>query len=84
MRLKKITITLDADTAARTRAQAAASNMSVSRYVGEVLRRNLAAEEEYWAAYRAWREEEPLALKGPPKPYPKREELYGRPVHRRR
>ena len=44
----------------------------------------LTAEPEYEAAYRAWRKRKPFPLKGSPEPYPKREELYDRPVFRRR
>jgi hypothetical protein len=82
--VKNVTVTLDEDTAARARVQAAERNMSLSRYIGELLRRELRHAEEYEAAYRAWRAEKPWPLKGPPQPYPKREELYDRPVFRRR
>ena len=64
MRLKNITITLDADTAARTRVRAAERNLSVSRYVGEVLREKLGKDEAYEVAYRAFLAEKPLKLKG--------------------
>ncbi len=82
--MKNVTVTLDEDTAARARVQAAERSMSLSRYIGEVLRERLRGDEEYWAAYRAWREEKPFPLKGPPQRYPGREELYDRPVLRRR
>lgn len=82
--MKNVTITLDEDTAARARVEAAERKMSLSRYVGEVLRKELRHADEYEAAYRAWRAEKPWPLKGPPRPYPKREELYDRPVFRRR
>jgi hypothetical protein len=82
--MKNVTVTLDEDTAARARVQAAERNMSLSRYIGEVLRRELRTSDEYEAAYRAWRAEKPFPLKGPPRPYPKREELYDRRVLRRR
>ena len=82
--LNNVTVTLDGATLAKARVKAAEGNASLSRYIGEVLRQHLTKEDEYWAAYRAWREEKPLALKGPWKPYPKREELYDRPVLRRR
>jgi len=80
--LKNVTITLDAQTAARARVQAAERNMSLSRYIGEVLRRELRHEDEYEAAYRAWRAAKPFPLSGPPRPYPKREELYDRAAMR--
>jgi len=82
--LTNVTVTLDEDTLAKARVKAAEKNESLSRFVGEVLRGHLGKEDAYWAAYRAWRDEKPLALKGPWKPYPKREELYDRPVLRRR
>ena len=75
-------ITLDAQTAARARVQAAERNMSLSRYIGEVLRRELRHEDEYEAAYRAWRAAKPFPLSGPPQPYPKREELHDRAAMR--
>jgi hypothetical protein len=82
--MKNVTVTLDEETAARARVQAAERKMSLSRYIGEVLRRELRHTDEYEAAYRAWKAEKPFPLKGAPQPYPKREELYDRPVLRRR
>ncbi len=81
--MKNVTITLDSQTAARARVQAAERNMSLSRYIGEVLRRELRHEDEYEAAYRAWRMRKPFPLKGPQQPYPKREALYDRAAMRR-
>ena len=82
--MKNVTITLDENTAAQARVKAAEHNMSLSRYIGEVLRKELRHDDAYEAAYRAWRAEKPFPLKGPPQPYPKRAELYDRPVFRRR
>ena len=83
--MKKVTVNLDEETAARARVQAAERKLSLSRYIGEVLRKELRHSGEYEAAYRAWREDlDPWPLKGPQRPYPKREELYDRPVLRRR
>jgi len=83
-RLTNVTVTLDEATLADAKIAAAERSLSLSRYVGSVLRDYLGKEEEYWAAYRAWKDEKPLKLKGPWKPYPKREDLYDRPVLRRR
>ena len=58
--------------------------MTLSRYIGEVLRNELHYAEEYEAAYRGWRARKLFPLKGSPQRYPKREELYDRPVLRRR
>jgi len=63
-RLKNITITLDADTAARVRVQAAERDMSLSRYVGEVLREQTRRTDQYEQAYRAFLAEKPLRMKG--------------------
>lgn len=79
--MKNVTITLDDETAASARVRAAERRMSLSRFVGELLREHLRQSREYEAAYRAWRAEKPLKLKGA---YPKREDLYDRPVLRRR
>jgi len=82
--MKNVTISLDDDTAEKARIRAAERKMSVSRFIGEMLRKELGHDDAYEAAYRAWRAEKPLQLKGPAEPYPKREELYDRPVFRRR
>lgn len=83
--MKNVTVTLDHETAARARVQAAERNMSLSRDIGEVLRKELRHADEYEAAYRGWREDrKPWPFKGPAQPYPKREELHDRPVLRRR
>ena len=82
--MKNVTVTLDEDTAARARVQAAERNMSLSRYIGELLRKEIRQADEYEVAYRAWRAEKPWPLKGAPQPYPQRDELYDRPVLRRR
>jgi plasmid stability protein len=82
--MKNVTITLDDETAARARVQAAERGQSLSRYIGDVLRSELRHSAEYEAAYRSWRAAKPFPLKGPPERYPKRDELYDRPVFRRR
>jgi len=82
--MKKVTITLDEETARLARIRAAERDMSLSRFIGEALRRELRHADDYEAAYRAWRARKPFPLKGAPQPYPKREELYDRPVFRRR
>jgi hypothetical protein len=84
MAMKNLTITLDEETAARARVQAAERNMSLSRYIGEVLREQMRNSDDYEAAMRAWLAAKPFPLKGPAQRYPKREELYDRPVLRRR
>lgn len=82
--MKNITITLDADTAHRARVEAAQRNLSLSRFVGEVLRERLRKADDYEKAYRQFLTMKPVPLKGPPERYPTRDELYDRPVLRRR
>ena len=82
-RLKNVTVTLDEQTFAKARVRAAERNMSLSRLMSDVLRRELQHESEYEAAYRAWRARKPFPLKGVPQAYPKRAELYDRAAMRR-
>ena len=82
--MRNVTITLDEETASWARVQAAHRDMSLSRFIGELLQERRRRADKYEEAYRAWRAEKPWNLKGPWKPYPKREELYDRPVLRRR
>ena len=82
--MKKVTVLLDDDTAKQARTRAAEHNMSLSRYIGEVLRRELRNGDIYDAAYRSWRAGKPFPLSGAPQPHPTREDVYDRPVLRRR
>ena len=73
--MKNITITLDEQAAAWARVQAAERNMSLSRFVGELLRNRMRHSREYEQAMRGALAEKPIALEGP---YLKRDELYDR------
>jgi len=83
-RLRNLTVTLDEETFSKARIRAAQRNVSLSRLIGELLRRELRHDDEYEAAYRTWRAAKPFALKGGAQRYPKREELYDRSLLRRR
>jgi hypothetical protein len=83
-RMKNLTVTLDEETFAKARVRAAERNVSLSRFIGELLARELRHGDEYESAYRTWRAAKPFALKGGAQRYPKREELYDRPLLRRR
>lgn len=48
--MKNITITLDKDTARRARVRAAERDMSVSRYIGELVRKDIRSSDEYQEA----------------------------------
>ena len=82
--MKNVTITLDRETATWTRVHAAQRSLSVSRFVGEVLREHMREGREYDEAMKRYLTKGPFKLAGPPQPYPRREELYDRPVLRRR
>lgn len=82
--MRNVTVTLDEETAAWARVQAAERDMSLSRFIGELLQERRRHSREYEEAMRASLAEKPFNLKGPWKPYPKREELHDRPVLRRR
>ena len=82
--MRNVTITLDNDTAAQAKVHAAERGMSLSRYIGEVLRRELRNGDIYDAAYRSWRAGKAFPLTWSAQPNQKREEIYDRPVLRRR
>lgn len=84
--MKNVTITLDEDTAEWARSAAAANGISLSRFVGEMLRRQLPQARDYEQAMNRWmaRRSADRALTAPGEKLPTREELYDRPVLRRR
>lgn len=79
--MKNITITLDEQAAAWARVQAAGRNMSLSRYLGEMLHDKMRHSRDYQQAYLAFLAEKPLRLKGR---YLTREEVNDRAALRRR
>lgn len=79
--MKNITVTLDEKTAAWARVYAAKRNMSLSRFLGELLNEKMRESREYEAALRLYFSIKPRNLSGG-KPYPKRDELYDRKVLR--
>lgn len=82
--MKNITITLDEQTAEWARAHAAEQGKSLSRYVGEVLRRSMDKSAAYEQAMNRFLSREPVALSSPGDKLPTREELYDRGMLRRR
>lgn len=82
--MKNITISLDEQTAKWAREQAATQGLSLSRYVGEVLRKEMPRSQSYERAMRSWLAREPWTLTSPGEKLPTREEIYDRPVFRRR
>jgi hypothetical protein len=82
--MKNITITLDEQTAEWARAQAAAQGLSLSRYVGEVLRKQLPKAQAYERAMNSFLSRPRTPLTNPGDKLPTREELYDRGMLRRR
>lgn len=84
--MKNITVTLDDQTAEWLRTAAAARGVSMSRFLGEMVRKQLPQARDYeqamnrWLARRAF--DKPLTAPG--EKLPTREEIYDRPVLRRR
>ncbi|HET8713917.1 MAG TPA: hypothetical protein VFM23_09595 [Gemmatimonadales bacterium] len=76
--MKNITITLDEETAAWVRAQAAEQNKSMSRFIGEHLQASMKDRREYLRAYRRWLSKPSFNLTGEPEKYPSREEIHDR------
>ena len=81
--MRNVTVTLDDETFAKARIRAAERNLSLSRFVAELLSRELRRNDEYERSYRAWRAAKPFSIKGKRK-YPSREEIHVRSLLRRR
>lgn len=83
-RMRNVTVTLDDETFAKARARAAAHDLSLPRFLVELLARELRHNDEYQRAYRGWRAAGPFALRGGAHKYPSREEVHDRTLLRRR
>lgn len=75
---KNVTITMNDDVARWVRVQAAEASTSVSRWVGELLRRQMRLDRQYESARERFFAIEPRALREGAEPYPRREELHDR------
>jgi hypothetical protein len=78
LQMKNVTITLDAKTAAWARIYAARQDLSLSRFIGELLRERMRESREYDEAMRRYLATPVTALSGPRQRYPSREELHDR------
>jgi hypothetical protein len=76
--VRNVTISLDDETALWARMEAARQDTSVSRFVGEILRRQMRDDEEYGRASRSYGRRSPAALSARNRPYPTREEVHAR------
>ena len=76
--MKNVTITLEEDVARWARIRAAEEDTSVSRLVGEMLRRLMEEERSYEIARERYLSVKPAPLKKPDAKYPTREQLHDR------
>ena len=76
--MKNITVTLDEKTAAWARIHAARRDMSLSRFIGEVLHETMRESREYEVAMQRYLARKPVRLKGAQEHYPTRESLHDR------
>jgi hypothetical protein len=76
--MKNVTITLDEKAAAWARQHAALNNMSLSRFVGELLEKTMRDSREYERAMREYLARSPVRLKAARTRYPSRGTLYDR------
>lgn len=77
-RMKNVTITLDEKIAAWARQNAAHRNISLSRFVGELLEKTMRESREYESAMREYLSRKPSPLKRPRARYPARDKLHER------
>lgn len=76
--MKNVTITLDEEVARWARVWAAEHDTSVSRMLGDELKRKMQTERQYERAMRRFLAREPQPLKKPHASYPARDALYER------
>lgn len=76
--MKNVTITVDEQTAEWARAHAAENGMSLARYVGEMLRREMSRARTYEQSMQAWFAQKPFLDIGAEGRLPTREEIHER------
>jgi len=81
--MKNVTVTLDDAVLRWALVRAAEAETPLSRYLGDLLRRQMEENEGYEAAMRANLARPPVTLKEEGGRYPSREERHGRPLLRR-
>jgi len=76
--VRNVTISLDEETARWARIEAARRDTSLSRFVGDLLRKQMTEPEAYQRAQQSYLNRGPLVLRGPGQRYPTREEVHQR------
>ncbi len=76
--MKNVTVTLQPEVARWARVQAAEQDMSMSRFLGELLRKEMTGQAAYEAAMQRYLAREARPLRSPAEPLPRRDELHER------
>lgn len=76
--MRNVTITLDGETAVWARVHAAQRNVSLSRFVGELLHQHMRESREYEEAMRRYFSSKLVIRRRPGERHPTREELHDR------
>ena len=76
--MKNVTITLDEGIVALARREAAKHNVSLSRFLGDLLQRQLGESRQYELAMRRSLARKPVRMRRDDQPYPSREESHER------
>jgi hypothetical protein len=76
--LKNVTVTLDAETARWARMEAARRETSVSRFLGDILRREMEGGQAYELAMDRFLSQKPGMHRANGRPLPSRDELHDR------
>jgi hypothetical protein len=76
--MKNVTISVDEDVLRWAKVWAARHDTSVSRMLGDELKRKMLSEERYERAWRRFQAKAPRPLKPAHTPYPSRDSLYER------
>lgn len=76
--MKNVTVTLEPEVARWARIRAAEQEMSLSRFLGELLRREMSARSAYETAMEDYLAVEPRQLRREARPYPARDVLHER------
>jgi hypothetical protein len=75
---RNVTVSLDEETARWVRVEAAKRDLSVSRFLAQILAERRERTEAYEAARSSWLSREPRPLRRPGKRLPSRDELHHR------
>ena len=76
--MRNVTVSLDDETARWARIEAARRDTSLSRYVGDLLREQMAEPEAYERAQQSYLSRGPVTLRVPGQQYPTRDEVHQR------